>query len=185
MYEGWLSLSFKHTRCLCMLSHGAWIPVNERSTTSPDEKAREIYVGRSSTPKDHCAEKAAVWCSRVPMLKWSRAPFFVKHVLVRREASHPPALVAMTAPECLELVLCSVKKSVAAFEKSRTIPPTPLTDNLLCRPCSTVACGVSSACIWLLSQLIVLSWIKDSFSVYSTTLGNRCSPTQRWRFHWL
>jgi len=39
----------------------------------------------------------------------------VKHVVVRREASHPPALVAMTAADSLELLLWNVKKSVAAF----------------------------------------------------------------------
>jgi hypothetical protein len=175
------------TRCLdpglkAIFRH-CWSPVNETSTASPDEKGKEIYVGRSSTPKDHCAGKATVWCSRVPMLKSSGALSCVKHVLVRREVSHPPAHVAMTAPDSLLLVLWSFKKSVAAFEKSRTIPPQPLMDSLLWRPCSRVACGVSSACIRLLSQLIVLSRIKDSFSVYSTMLGNRCSPIQRWKLH--
>ena len=40
----------------------------------------------------------------------------MKHVLVRRVVSHPPALVAVTDSEVLELALWSVKKSVAAYE---------------------------------------------------------------------
>jgi hypothetical protein len=34
LYEGWLSSSFKHTKCWCMLSHSAWILVWRQSSVT-------------------------------------------------------------------------------------------------------------------------------------------------------